>query len=127
MANVTNILTLTITSNDQNNSQVISRAFGPLTFIGNTGVLEVALSLLTTGDNVITLPAATIYNLIIKNTDPVNSITVKWTPHAGAAVTLATLSPNSIIAIFNLTLANGIDGLVINGTVGTKVDLFLGA
>lgn len=127
MANVTNILTLTVTSNDQFNSQVISRAFGPLTFIGNTGVLEVALSLLTTGDNIITLPAAIIYNLIVKNTDPANSITVKWTPNAGAAATIVALGPGATIALFNIALTNGLTSLTINGTVGTKVDLFLGA
>lgn len=124
---VQNILTLIVTTNDQNNVQVANRAFGPLTFNGNTGVLEVGLSLLVTGDNVITLPAAVVYNLIVKNTDPSASITVKWTPNAGAAATIVTLGPSALIALFNVSLTNGLTTLTINGPMGTKVDLFLGA
>ena len=127
---VVNSLILNITETEISSSNVIINRSQQLIPNANVGTYEGYASL-GAGDNVIPLPAATVYQVYIKNIDAANKIVVKFTPNGGALVTTVLLKPGDVCIPCWCTSGdgtNGITALTLNASAApTSVEFFLGA
>lgn len=132
MANATNTLQMTITSADQNGIIGINRGAGNPQLAGNVGELIVNQQL-ASGDNVISLPQANVYNIYVKNNAANGSgqkVIVKATPQGGALQTLASLEPGGVFIWWNPINTDNLGSftaLTLNASAANiPVEFFLG-
>lgn len=131
MANkVTNTLVANITAQDDSTQVIgINRSNGNPAFDSVVAQMTEYL-VLANGDNPITLPSATCYQLYIKNNDPALIITPKITPKGGAVQAREQLYPGDMMFIWQAnTGANaGFTALTLNASgAGALVEFFIGA
>ena len=131
MANkITNTLVANITAQeDSSQNVIINRGTGNPNFDSILAQMT-EYYVLVNGANVIPLPAATCFQLYIKNNDAALLITPTITPKGGVAAILPQLYPGDQIFIWqNNTGANaGFTALSLNASAGgALVEFFIGA
>src|SRR5262249_53050720 len=133
MATSTNTLQATITATDANGNTSINRGLGNPSLAGVVGDLTIN-QVLANGDNAMTLPAAVIFNLYVKNLAAAGSgqkIVPKVTPSGGAQQTLAALEPGGVLLWWNVISTDnpgGYSAVTLNGSASSiPVEYFFGA
>lgn len=132
MANPINTLQATITHTDANGNVPVNRGLGNPAYSVDANVRGEMMvnKLLAAGDTTIELIAATIYQLMVKNSAGVGSgkvVTVKCNYGAGLVTDVA-LQPGGVFVIWQITNTGGITALTLNASAAdTPVDVFMGA
>lgn len=130
-----NRLLLTLQQRDASGRPIINRQIGPIVYNGTVGTFYTGT--MTTTEQQITLPAAVILQLYIKNTSPTITLQVDWAypsdppqiPHVvqvlrpGAVLVFWQPSTATSVGIDQLTFHGILDGI---GVVGAKYEMFLG-
>lgn len=134
MANATNTLQATIISTDQNGNIPINRGMGNPQLAGNVGEFTLNQNL-ANGDNVITLPAANIFQLYVKNNAANGSglkIVVKYSVNGGAQQIGPAIEPGGVQVpvwnTINTDNAGSLTALTLNASAANiPVEYFIGA
>jgi hypothetical protein len=130
MANkITNTLVANITAQEDSTQNIpINRGTGNPSF-DSVFAQMTEYVVLASGDNVIPLPAATCYQLYVRNNDPALIITIKMTAKGGALTTREQLYPGDQFILWQAnTGANaGYTALTLNASAANAlVEYFIG-
>lgn len=126
MAASVNNLTLVINRQDANGVNVENRTVGAISYSGQAGEFDVRQSP-DTSSHSLDLPATTVYQVYIKNTDAAATLTITGTVSGGASQTICKLPPGAVFVYWTATGANGFTALSYQSdTSGSKFEMFLG-
>lgn len=105
----------------------LQKAFAGLLNNNLTVFSEASQSLFGTTPTSIGLPASPSQFVYIKNTHATQTLTVTWTPNAGASNPVITLEPGSAIVFIETIVGAGITALTLTGSAaGTTAEYVIG-
>lgn len=98
----------------------------PLSFTYSGTLMALMTLSVAAAPTVIALPISPTQLVFIKNTHATQTLQVTWTPNGGASVVVQTLVPGSCILLAQVTAAQGITALTLEGSgAATTCDVYL--
>lgn len=124
-----NNITHTLEQRDDNGGTLARRQFTISESDPDAGEFRAGV-LTTTAEATITLPFATIRQVLVRNTHATATLLVKWTPNGGAEATVMTLGPGGTVTYWDdsaVATGLGITSLKLTASIAnTTYELFIG-
>lgn len=123
----TNNVQISFSALDESSLYTFVRNLGTFSFLGTSSIYERGQAISNAG-TVITLPISPAKQVIIRNLSTISNLIVTWTPNGGVSAIVTSLTPGSILLLWNVAIGQGITALTLttSGASGELAEYFIG-